>query len=127
MISLASVKEAHSRMTKCFILKLVNPRKREWVFGACLGKIRKINTYSPLLGFFIDNYCVSQSLWVKELFDSPSLLELTDLLLNCIGVLLERPPRLLLLRGCTWVYIQTMAYELWINYRGFVCTLSENI
>ena len=82
-------------MSRNQVNKLVNPWNKEWVFGACLIKIYEINTHSPFPKFFLDNYCVGKLLRVKNLFDSPNLLKFADLLLNRIGMFLERLLRLL--------------------------------
>lgn len=127
MICLKSIEEAYSVVAKCHINKLVYPQNKEWVFGACLIKIHKINIHSPFPRFFLDNYSVGQPLKAKNLFDSPSLLKFADLLLNHIGMFLGRPSRLLFPRDCLWIYIQVMAYESWINSRSFVHSRNENI
>ena len=120
MISLKGIQKAHPRMTYRRIYQLIYPKHRKRVFRASLVKICKINTHTPFSCLLFHHYCIGQPLKIKNLFDSPCLLEFCYLILDSLYKFPGWMLRWLFFRSETWIDIQMMTNETWIYPWGFI-------
>ena len=109
------------------IHQLIYSRHRERVFGISLIEICKVYTHVPLPRFLFHHHCISQSLRIKHLFDSPYLLEFCYLIFDGFCILLGWTPRWLSSRSDGGINIQMMTNEVWIYSWGFISVPCEYI
>ena len=105
MVSLESIQEAHSGVACGCIYQLIYLRHQEQIFWASFIQISEVYTNSPFSALLLYHYSVSQPLRIKNFLDCSRFLKLHRLVPNSVGMLFQRAPRGLFLRGDGWVNV----------------------
>ena len=126
MIPLKDIQKTHPQVTIRYINQLVYFRNRVRILRTCSIKVGKINANFPYPTLLPHHYNVSQPLWIKYLFDSPSLFQILHFF-HDFRMVFGGLPQLLLFGWELRVHVQFVHYKLRIDTRYFIWALGEII